>query len=130
MPIDERSWQIRVPIPNKGGIRKSLRVADKQTAIDKAEDLIIEVKVQLRQGGSVIPVSVELVVEKFLRYKKSLIRGEWESKDDVGKRSITKERYGLIQGKLYNYLVPFLGRKTDARNVPYRKWSEWESWRK
>ena len=130
LPIDERSWQIRVPIPNKGGIRKSLRVADKQTAIDKAEDLIIEVKVQLRQGGSVIPVSIELVVEKFLRYKKSLIRGEWESKDDAGKRSITKERYGLIQGKLYNYLVPFLGRKTDARNVPYRKWSEWESWRK
>ena len=115
LPIEERSYHIHIPVPNtKGGIRKSLRVADRATAISKAEDELLEVKVQLRQGGSVVPVSVELVVEKFLKYKKSLVRGEWESKDDAGKRSITKERYTLIQGKLYNYLVPFLGRKTDA----------------
>ena len=48
---------------------------------------------------------VEDVVEKFLLYKKSLIRGKWESKKDGGRKSITNERYILISGKLRNYLL-------------------------
>ena len=69
------------------------------------------------------------LVDHFLRHKKTRIRGEWESKQDAGLRSITQERYGLIEGKLRNYLVPFLGAKTDARGVPFSKWKQWEEWR-
>lgn len=29
-----------------------------------------------------------------------------------------------------NYFVPFLGAKTDAKSIPMRKWSEWETWRR
>ena len=32
--------------------------------------------------------------------------------------------------KLRNYLVPFLGVKTDAKSIPIRMWSEWETWRR
>ena len=122
---------VHIPVPNtKGGIRKSLRTADKDIAIQKAEEKVIEVKVDLRSGSSVVPVPVVDVVEKFLRYKKSLIRGGWESKKDKGRKSITQERYGLIVGKLRNYLTDFLGAKTDARTIPYKKWNSWEMWRK
>ena len=36
----------------------------------------------------------------------------------------------MIEGKLRNYLVPFLGAKTDIRNIPSNKWMEWEAWRR
>ena len=91
--------------------------------------MFLEVKVQLKQGGSVLALPVSDLVDRFLRYKKTRIRGEWESKQDAGLRSITQERYGLIEGKLRNYLVPFLGAKTDARGVPFSKWKQWEEWR-
>jgi len=130
IPLESRPYQIHIPVPEtKGGIRKSLRTADRSYAISKAEEMVVEVKVQMKQGGSVVPLSVSVLVEKFLEHKRSRVRGEWESKDDAGKRSITQERYGLISGKLNNYLVPFLGAKTDARSIPTNKWNEWEAWR-
>ena len=131
LPIENRSYIVHIPVPNtKGGIRKSLRTADRDIAIQKVEEMVIDVKVDLRTGGSVVPVPVVDIVEKFLRYKKSFIRGEWESKKDKGRRSITEERYILIAGKLRNYLTGFLGAKTDARSIPYKKWNSWEMWRK
>ena len=72
--------------------------------------MVLEVKVQLRQGGSVVALPVEELVKRFLKYKEARIRGEWDSKQDAGLRSITQERYGLIAGKLRNYLVPCPGR--------------------
>ena len=128
-PLEERNYQIRIPVPNTKGIRKSLRVADREAAITKAEEMVVEVKVQLKQGGSVLPLQVEVVVERFLASKAARVRGEWESKADAGLKSITKERYGLIAGKLRNYLVPFLGARTDARSIAASKWNEWEVWR-
>ena len=131
VPIDDRSYFIHIPVPNtKGGIRKSLLTTKRDEAISKAEDLVIDVKVDLKSGSSIIPVPVEDLVEKFLRHKKSLTRGKWESKKDSGRRSITEERYTLVAGKLRNYLVGFLGKKTDVRNVPYKKWNKWEGWRR
>ena len=129
LPVDERTWQIRIPVPNTKGIRKSLRTPDRATAITKAEDEVMELRVTLRQGGSVLRMSVEEIVERFLKFKKSRVRDTWEGKDAAGRRSITKDRYALIEGKLRNYLVPFLGAKTDARNIPFSKWNEWEGWR-
>jgi integrase len=86
--------------------------------------------VQLKQGVTINKVLVEDVVAKFLRHKKSRVRDTWEGKEDAGKKSITKERWELIEGKLRNYLVPFLGAKTDIRNIPSNRWLEWEVWRR
>ena len=59
-------------MPNiKGGVRKSLRTNDRELAIEKAEDMVMDIKVDLRSGVSVVPIPVEDVVESFLRYKKS-----------------------------------------------------------
>lgn len=129
LPVEERAWQIRVHLPKTKGIRKSLKVADRMDAISKAEEMVLEIKVQLKQGGSVLPLPVGDLVEKFLAFKRSRVRGSWDSKQDAGLRSITQERYGLIAGKLRNYLVPFLGARTDARNIPVKKWNEWHAWR-
>ncbi|WP_237699238.1 hypothetical protein [Synechococcus sp. CC9311] len=106
-----------------------MKVIERADAIAKAEEMVMEIRVTLKQGGSVLPMPVEEVVERFLKTKRARIREEWEGKDAAGRRSITKERYALIEGKLRNYLVPFLGAKTDARNVPFSKWNEWEGWR-
>ena len=46
----------------------------------------------------VIKTTVEDLVAKFLAYKRSRIRGEWEGKGEAGRKSITKERYALIEG--------------------------------
>ena len=129
LPVEERVWQIRVPVPSTKGIRKSLKVSDKEVAISKAEEMVLEIKVQLKQGIGVMPTPVEFVVDKFLAKKLSLVRDAWESKEDKGRKSITDGRYELIAGKLRNYLVPFLGAKTDARSIPARKWNEWNEWR-
>ena len=131
LPIEGRNYYTYIPIPNvRKGIRKSLRTPEREIAILKAEQEVLNIKVKLAQGASVLAVPVLTLVEKFLASKRTLIRGKWESKAEAGKRSITKERYVLIEGKLYNYLVAFLGSQTDVRNVPHLKWNEWEMWRK
>ncbi len=131
LPIEDRNYYTYIPIPNvRKGIRKSLRTPEREIAILKAEQEVLNIKVKLAQGASVLAVPVLTLVEKFLASKRTLIRGKWESKAEAGKRSITKERYVLIEGKLYNYLVAFLGSQTDVRNVPHLKWNEWEMWRK
>ena len=59
LPIENRSYIVHIPVPNtKGGIRKSLRTADRDIAIQKVEEMVIDVKVDLRTGGSVVPVPV------------------------------------------------------------------------
>ena len=130
LPIEDRSYFVHIPVPNtKGGIRKSLLTKDRTTAITKVNEMVVNVMVDLRSGNSIIPVPVEDVVEKFLKHKKSRTRGRWESKRDRGKKSITSERYTLIEGKLRNYLIGFLGKKTDVRTIPFKRWSKWEEWR-
>ena len=63
---EKSPYQIHIPVPNtKGGIRKSLKTPDRETAISKAEEMVLEVKVQLRQGGSVVALPVEDLVETF-----------------------------------------------------------------
>ena len=69
-------------------------------------------RVQLQQGVTLVKTTVETVVEKFLKHKASRVREEWEGKQQAGKNTITHARYGLIRGKLENYLVPFIGAKT------------------
>ena len=79
----------------------------------------------LRQGGSATPVPVEEMVQKFLRMKKSssVTRKEGDAGEEHHQKGMT------IEGKLRNYLVRFLGAKTDVRTIPHQKWSEWRTWR-
>ena len=131
LPLEQRNYFVHIPVENtNGGIRKSLRTINREDAIKKAEDLLLEVKVDIRQGSSIVPVPVEVVVDKFLEFKKSFVRDEWDSKKDKGRRSITKARYILISGKLRNYFVRFLGRKTDIKGVSLKRFNTWEMWRK
>ena len=90
-PIEDRIWQIRVPIPKSKGIRKSLKTSDKELALERAEELILEVKVTMKQGGSALPFPVEKLVRLFLENNSGKVRGSWEGKVDAGKKSITQE---------------------------------------
>ena len=131
LPLEERSYYIHIPVQGtKGGVRKSLGIANRAEAILKAEEMAFEAKSDLRGGISLVPVPVENLVEKFLLFKKSRVREAWQGKKDMGKKSITQERYILIRGKLNNYFLKFLGRKTDVRSVPDKRWDDWESWRR
>ena len=128
-PLEERPYQVYIPVKGGRGRRKSLRVSGRLDAISRAEEEVVELKVQLRQGGSIVRVSAEELVNRFLRDKATRIRGEWEGKDEAGTRSITRERYQLIEGKLRNYLVGFLGAKTDIKTVSANRWNDWAVWR-
>ena len=81
--------------------------------------MVLEVKVQLRQGGSVVALPVEELVKRFLKYKEARIRGEWDSKQDAGLRSITQERYGLIAGEVAELLgsVPWRKDRRQRRSL-------------
>ena len=129
LPVEKRSYQVRIPVPSSPGLRKSLRTPDRATAISKAEEEVLNLRLLLKQGASVNGLTAEKFVEKFLATKQSLVRDDWEGKGDAGLKSITKERFKLIAGKLRNYLVPFLGASTDVRTVPLRKWDSWREWR-
>ena len=99
LPVEERAYQVRVLVPIEKGVRKSLRTSDRTTAIERAEDLVLELKSVLRAGGTASEVTAEDLVSRFLKTKSARIREEDEGKADAGRRSITKERYVLIEGK-------------------------------
>ena len=43
LPIEERGYYIHIPVPNtkEGGIRKSIRISDRETAIEIVNELLI-----------------------------------------------------------------------------------------
>ena len=129
LPIEERTYQLRIPVSGSKGVRKSLGTSDRKLSIERSEEMVMELRVLIKQGGSPISVSVEEFVKRFLKTKKVRVRGKWEGKEDRGKRSITGQRYELIEGKLRNYFIRFLGDKTDIRTIPLSKWNTWEVWR-
>lgn len=131
LPVEERNYYAHFPIRGTRGKRMSLLVSARDEALMRVQEEAVNLRVQLAQGVTVvIKTTVADLVTKFLASKKSRIRGEWEGKGEAGRKSITKERYALIEGKIRNYLVPFLGAKADAKSIPHKKWSEWETWRR
>tara|TARA_Y100001968_G_scaffold120974_1_gene110129 strand:- start:1149 stop:1511 length:363 start_codon:yes stop_codon:yes gene_type:complete len=50
LPVEERAYQVRVPVPMEKGVRKSLRTLDRTTAIERADDLVLELKSVLGRG--------------------------------------------------------------------------------
>ena len=91
---------------------------------------VAQITTDLAMGIDVCGCSVQDFVEQFLNDKRSYIRGEMEGKIDGGKRSITKERYQLIEGKLRNYFIPFLGATTGASSLTPKHFAKWDLWRK
>ena len=82
LPIEQRSFIVHIPVPNtKTGIRKSIRVIDRTSAVRKAEDMVADIKLDIRQGVSVIGKPVEEVVREFLQIKRNKIRGFDEGKN-------------------------------------------------
>ena len=51
-------------------------------------------------------------------------------KKEGGSKSITKDRYDNIKGKLKNYFIPFVGANTIATNLKPKEFEEWEYWRR
>ncbi len=131
LPIDQRSYIVHIPVPNtKTGIRKSLRVTDRHSAIRKAENMVGEIRDDIRQGVSVIGKPVEEVVREFLQIKRNKIRGFDEGKKDHIRKTITERTYTRIKGKLNNYLTPFLGKRIDIKSVKISKFdNDWVDWR-
>jgi integrase len=131
LPIEQRSYIVHIPVPNtKTGIRKSLRVIDRHSAIRKAENMVGEIRDDIRQGVSVIGKPVEEVVREFLQIKRNKIRGLEEGKKDHIRKTITERTYTRISGKLNNYLTPFLGKRVDIKSVKISKFdNEWVDWR-
>ena len=121
--IENRKYYIRVFISKQGGVRKCLIFIDRETAIQRAEEIVLNIKFAIRSGGTVVRFLVQELADRFCKYKKSLVRGSWECKDKKGKRSIIIERYILIKGKIRNYVVGFLGANADVKDVSLRKWS-------
>ena len=131
LPIEQRSYQVHIPVPNtRIGIRKSLRVIDRFSAIRKAENMVSEIRDDIRQGVSVIGKPVEEVVREFLQMKQNKIRGVNEGKKDHIRKTITAATYKRIKGVLNNYVIPFLGKRTDIKSVKIYKFdTEWLDWR-
>ena len=96
LPLDQRTYQLRIPVSGSKGVRKSLRTSDRELSIQRSEEEVLELRVLIRQGVTPSKVTVEEFVKKFLKTKEVLIRQEWEGKIDRGLKSITKGRYGLI----------------------------------
>ena len=45
LPVEERAWQIRVPVPITKGGRQSLKVTENAEAISKAKQMVLELRV-------------------------------------------------------------------------------------
>ena len=71
-------------------------------ALEREEELILEIKVTFNQRDSAILYPLQKLVENLLKNKQGKVRESWEEKVDVGRKSITKERFDFIESKLRN----------------------------
>ena len=103
-PVSERTWYVGIPIPNKGnGKRLSLRTSDLSNAKKKALQKVVNIMSDLDQGVDVCGSKVQVMVDEFLSKKFINVRPEMMGKKEGGSKSITKDRYDNIKGKLKNY---------------------------
>ena len=135
---EDKKYHVTIPIPPNdegrtygNGVRKSLRTVDRNRAIEKVEDLVLDIKSDLRNNTEVMKVSVKSFVDIFLKWKKQYIRDESEGKSDAGSRSLVQGRWDTTETKLRRYFIPFIGGNKDLKKVTYKKFDkDWEMWRK
>jgi len=136
-PEDKR-YHVTVPIPvnDEGrtygnGVRKSLKTADRSRAIRKVEDLVLDLKSDLKNDTEIMKVTVKSFIDDFLKWKKKYIRDESEGKSDSGQRSIVQGRWDTAETKLRRYFASFIGENVDIKKVSYKRFDkDWEIWRK
>ena len=130
--VEHKSFYLGVPVPNtKNGKRMSLRTSSRERALQLSAEKVIDIRTQLAQGLKLTFTTSEQLARAFLNSKKIRIRDSWEGKLDAGLKSITKERFKLIEGKIRNYFLPFVGASSNAKTLSYKKFdNEWEIWRK
>ena len=130
-PVSERTWYVGIPIPNKGnGKRLSLRTSDLSNAKKKALQKVVNIMSDLDQGVDVCGSKVQVMIDEFLSKKFINVRPEMMGEKEGGSKSITKDRYDNIKGKLKNYFIPFVGANTIATNLKPKEFEEWEYWRR
>ena len=66
LPVEKRTYQHRIPVPLAPWVRKSLKTPDRATAISKAEEEVLNLRVLLKQGASANRLTAEDFVEGFL----------------------------------------------------------------
>ena len=87
LPLEQRNYYAHFPIRVTRGKRMSLLVAEREEALMRVQEEEVNLWVQLAQGVTVvIKTTVEDLVAKFLAYKRSRIRGEWEGKGEAGRK--------------------------------------------
>lgn len=69
------------------------------------------------------------MIYSFLEDKKSYIRGDFIVKKEGGKKSITIQRYKLVEHKLKNYFIPFIVSSTISTNFTPKSFDKWDKWR-
>ena len=67
LPLDQRTYQLRIPVSGSKGVRKSLRTSDRDLSIQRAENDVMELKILLRQGGSPNKVTAEEFVKNYVQ---------------------------------------------------------------
>ena len=71
--VSERTWYVRIPIPNKGnGKRLSLFTCDLALARKKAQQKVLDIMADLKLGVDVCGRSVEQMIYSFLEDKNQM----------------------------------------------------------
>ena len=103
-------WQFRCWISEeKAYVRKSLKTKDRHLAVQKAEDLYMQLATRVRGGEKLFGAKIEEAIQPFLQFKKTQI--------GVGdKYTIVKGRYDTIKSHLQHF-VDYIGVKTKITDL-------------
>ena len=103
-------WQFRCWISEeKAYVRKSLKTKDRHLAVQKAEDLYMQLATRVRGGEKLFGAKIEEAIQPFLQFKKTQI--------GVGdKYTIVKGRYDTIKSHLQHF-VNYIGVKTKITDL-------------
>ena len=95
------NWYFRTYIAEaKRYFRKSLRTKDKEDALKKGEDLIVDILGKMSQGHKLFGMKWEEVCKEFLKH----------SFDRVKAKKITAERLGTLTTQINRWIIPYFNR--------------------
>jgi len=113
------NWHCRIKLKGKPYVRRSLRTEDRDEAIEKAEELLSELKYKDRRGLSINSRKFNTVCRAYLR--------DLQQKVDMGaapaKRLVNETCW------IERYFIPFLG-KYDTDKITDMVISKYRDWRR
>jgi integrase len=99
-------WHFRMWLPNENKMyRKTLGTKFKETAIEKAEETLLDIRMTLRNGKKIYSLTCKEGVEKYLA----------ERKKDIGE-TIKNGRYNTMVTHL-NHFLNYIGENTKLKNL-------------